>query len=53
MKLTIIKFTGEEITEEVDKFELRRNQVTCWYRYTEEVHDIKDVATIKIEDSMK
>lgn len=53
MIVKIYKMNGDEqIIKNVRKFELRRNNVVCWYRINrDDIQQINDVATIKILES--
>lgn len=53
MKVKIYKHNDEEIIiEQVNKFELRKNNVVCWYKIDkEQPQNIDDVATIQILES--
>lgn len=50
MIVKIYKMNGDEqIIKDVRKFELRRNNVVCWYRINrDDIQQINDVATIQI-----
>lgn len=53
MKIKIIKFNGEELNLDIDKFEMRKNQVAGWVRLNNEpVIDIKDIETIQIKEDI-
>lgn len=50
MTVKIYKMNGDEqIIQDVCKFELRRNNVVCWYRINkDDIQNIRNVATIQI-----
>lgn len=50
MHITIIMFNGEKIPKEIKSFEMRKNQVTGWYKTDGELEYIDQVATIKITE---
>lgn len=53
MTVKIYKYNDEEIIiEQAKKFELRKNNVVCWYKIDkEQPQNIEDVATIQILES--